>query len=219
VAVPGEPPVLETPPTPLAPGRIRFNFSCSRCGSILEATSDHSGRNGRCPTCGGLFVVPHADPHTGLARGPAQVTDDGQLPTPMHAYATAGTKAPVIRRLADGRDVIVCPRCGGQCDVEANACPKCGMPFTMDGATEAAVTAPESNGLATASLTIGVLSLPTFCLPILGVVAIGLGIAALKRAPALGPSGQGRGMAMTGIVCGILSLGSFLFGQLIYPLL
>jgi NADH dehydrogenase FAD-containing subunit len=38
-------------------------------------------------------VIPPVNERTGVAAGLAQVTDDGQLPTPMHAYATAGEKA------------------------------------------------------------------------------------------------------------------------------
>ena len=78
---------------PYSAHSIRFTFSCARCASILEARGDHCGTKGRCPTCGAIFTIPEVDPRTGLPAKSAHVADDGQLPTPMHAYATAGAKA------------------------------------------------------------------------------------------------------------------------------
>lgn len=188
---------------------MRFTFSCTRCGSILEASEDLSGHQGRCPTCGGVFRVPEVDRRTGLARGPAQVADDGQLPTPMHAYATAGVNAPKILRLPNGHQVIVCPRCQRQMPVDADVCKSCGIPFTLEGAAEISTAGEENSGLATAALTVGVLSIPTFCFPLLGVVAVILGFVALRRAAALGSRAPGRRMALAGIACGVLSLGVY----------
>lgn len=188
--------------------RLRFTFSCSRCSSVLEATDDLCGRPGRCPTCGGVFRVPPIDPQTGLAAGRALVEDDGQLPTPMHAYATAGARAPKIITRPDGQQVIVCPRCGRAGAVDANLCGACGMPFTMEGAEVIIQTGggPEANTLASAALTVGVLSIPTFCVPVLGVVAVVLGFLAIRRAETYGPGAPGRRMALVGVICGLLSV-------------
>lgn len=68
---------------------------------------------------------------------------------------------------------------------------------------------PETNGLATAALTVGVLSIPTFCLPVLGPIAVVLGFAALHRASMLGPNNPGRRMAIAGIVCGLAGCAIF----------
>ncbi|MEK6642742.1 MAG: DUF4190 domain-containing protein [Planctomycetota bacterium] len=189
--------------------RLRFTFSCQRCGSVLEASGDMAARSGRCPTCGAVFTVPDVDPNTGLAAGPATVADDGQLPTPMHAYATAGGKAPTIRRLPNGDSVIVCPRCNRNMPVDANLCGSCGLPFTMEGASTAAESVEYDNAKATAALTVGVLSLLTFCFPILGVVAVILGLRAMRDARRLGVQQSGRSMAIAGIVCGGLSITAF----------
>src|SRR5206468_63102 len=130
----------------------RFTFTCQRCQSILEGNSLISGQTGRCPTCGATFTVPHVDRTTGLPTGPAQVADDGQNPTPVHAYANAGEKAPMIRRLPGGDMVIVCPRCSANMPVEANLCSACGVPFTIEGATSIARHAGSGNSLATTAL-------------------------------------------------------------------
>lgn len=185
---------------------IRFTFSCQRCSSILEARGDLGGRQGRCPTCGAVFVVPQVDPHTGLPVSSAVVEDDGQLPTPMHAYATAGRKAPTIRRLPTGEQVIICPRCRRDMPIDANTCKACGMPFTMEGAAAVAYAGSPGNTLATASLTFGVVALFLFCLPGLGLLAIGLGIGGLKKAENMGVDRPGRSMAIAGIVLGAVSL-------------
>lgn len=188
---------------------LRFNFTCRRCGSVLEALGEQSGRHGRCPTCGALFVVPEVDRQTGLAAAPAEVAEDGQLPTPMHAYATAGEKAPKIKRLESGEQVIGCPRCGRNTSIDADSCGSCGLPFTIEGAAEVAQGGGEGNSMATAALVTGVLSLLTFCLPILGIVAIGLGVTALSRTRLRGRLHDGRKMAWAGIVCGAAALVAF----------
>ncbi len=196
---------------PQDPGRayrppIRFTFSCQRCASVLEARDGLCGRQGSCPTCGAIFIVPPVDPDTGMAVGPATVADDGQFPTPMHAYATAGGKAPRIRRLPDGTQVVVCPRCDAKLPVDSDACSTCGIPFTVEGAASVVQAGPDGNNLATASLSVGVLSLLTSCMPILGPVAIGLGVAGLYRAPKTPGGNTGRNLAVAGIICGVASL-------------
>jgi len=187
----------------------RFTFDCQRCGSILEAKGDMSRSQGRCPTCGAVFVIPRVDPHSSLPIDTAAVPDDGQLPTPMHAYATAGHKAPRIHRLSSGEQVILCRQCGQQMPIDANTCSACGVPFTMEGASAVVHAGPNPNNMATAALTVGIISLLTFCVPVLGAVAIGLGIAGALRADKMGSARPGRNMAIAGIVLGAISLGLF----------
>lgn len=199
------------PPPPVsAVGRIRFTFSCARCSSILEAHDGICGQKGRCPTCGGVFTVPQVDRHTGIALESALIADDGQLPTPMHAYATAGAKAPMIIRRADGSQAVRCPRCGREMPVDADTCKSCGMPFTIEGAQKIISQGPETNSLASAALTVGVLSIPTYCLPVLAPVAIVLGFAAIQRSSKLGANAPGRTMAIAGILCGLVGCAIFI---------
>src|SRR6185369_12591680 len=42
----------------------KFHFQCLRCGSVLEAESQQSGRHGKCPSCGGTFIIPEKDAST-----------------------------------------------------------------------------------------------------------------------------------------------------------
>ncbi len=145
---------------------------------------------------------------------PALVADDGQLPTPMHAYATAGSNAPQIHRRPDGTQVILCPRCRREMPVDADACTACGIPFTAEGASTGEGPGPSSNNMATASLTAGILAVLSSCLPILAPVAIGLGVVGIVRADAIRGGDTGRGMAIAGIVCGCAAIALFVLFQL-----
>jgi hypothetical protein len=206
----GTPVATAAPQGGAARATRRCRFSCQRCGSVLETFGEQCGQPGRCPTCGAVFVVPPFDPQTGLVSSTASVPEDGQLPTPMHAYATAGDRAPKIVRRADGQQVIVCPRCRREAPVDADGCPACGMPFTLEGTKAGGVAAEtRDNNLATAAFTVGVLSVLSFCLPVLGPVAIGLGIAGIRRAKRSGMYGSGRSMAVAGIILGAVSVALF----------
>lgn len=196
-------------PSVTPPGAIRqFNFQCQRCGSVLEGKSDMSGRQGQCPTCAAVFTIPHVHPVTGLPLGHGAGDSDSANPTPMHAYAAAGDKAPQILRDEDGQKYIRCPRCSGRSDIDADNCAECGLPFTVEGASFG--SASSANTMAMASLVIGLISIPTALCVIggpIGVVAIGLGLQA-RRQVSISQSGQGRGrsMAMTGIGLGIIAV-------------
>jgi hypothetical protein len=193
-----QPPTAGPPGTAI--GRL-FHFQCLRCGSILEARSGQGGQSGKCPTCAAIFIVPEMDPKTGLARANADPGDDGENPTPVHAYAAAGTMAPkLVRHEGDESLSIVCPRCERQSPVTADNCPGCGLPFTMEGVSATAVTTG-SNQAQTAWI-LALVGLPfSICAGIgglLGIVAIIIGLFALNQRYAR------RGQAIAGIVLGIV---------------
>jgi DNA-directed RNA polymerase subunit RPC12/RpoP len=183
-----------------AAGR-RFGFNCGYCSSRLEANESQSGQEGQCPTCGNSIVIPILDrygrlidPMTGKIIKPD--------PHPVHAYAAAGERAPRILRSDDGRQTIMCPRCQSLSPITANNCKSCGMPFTMEGTTlEAAGT---SNGFCVASLVLGIIGIPAFCTVIAPVLAIVFGIIGYNQVTKSGAEGGGKGMAIAGIVCGVI---------------
>src|SRR2546429_179567 len=86
-AIPPPPTAAPPPPTRLSPSPRR------RCAPALEAHGALPGHLARSPPGGALSPTPRAARRTGLPTGPAIVADDGELPTPMHAYAAAGAKA------------------------------------------------------------------------------------------------------------------------------
>lgn len=78
--------------------------------------------------------------------------------------------------------------------------PAYGAPGGYPAQPYGAPVASQTNGLAIAALICGVLSLT--CFPPLGLVGIGLGVAALSRAKKM--NGSGRGLAIGGIATGVL---------------
>ena len=63
-------------------------------GAAVEAPLRHFGAE---------FTIPKVNVRTGLALTDADPGDDGQDPTPVHAYAAAGGNAPRIERTATDR--------------------------------------------------------------------------------------------------------------------
>lgn len=181
-----------------------FNFHCRRCESVLEAHRNQCGGKGRCPTCGAEFTIPEIDVKTGLALTDADPGDDGQDPTPVHAYAAAGSNAPRIERTATDALTIRCPRCYRVSAVEADGCASCGLPFTLDGMR--AVPSPPEPSYAAVSLAMGVVALATIAyVPYLpSALAMGFGARALGRS-ARSHQDERRGLAVAGIACGVLA--------------
>lgn len=196
------------PPGPRAlspfdkPGR-QFQFQCLRCGSVLEARSTQAGRKGKCPTCGALFIVPEMDSRTGLARTNADPGEDGENPTPVHAYAAAGEMAPRIHRGDDDRLTIECPRCRRESPIGADNCAQCGLPFTLEGMTARPATA--SSGYGAAAVMLGILGVLLGCIGIgiiPGGVAVLLGFYSVMTQP-----GRGFRAAHAGILLGLAATG------------
>jgi DNA-directed RNA polymerase subunit RPC12/RpoP len=186
-----------------ASGR-RFGFNCGYCSSRLEANESMSGQEGQCPTCGNAIVIPILDRY-GRLIDPMTGQIIKQDPHPVHAYAAAGERAPRILRSDDGKQTIMCPRCQALSPISANNCKSCGMPFTMEGTTlEAAGT---SNGFCVAALVLGIIGIPAFIcfpVPILAIVFGGIGYNQVNKG---GGEGGGKGMAIAGIVCGVIGCG------------
>lgn len=196
------------PAPPVAPD-IRFNFSCKVCGSILEAVASQSGTPGRCPTCAAVFNIPSVDPRTGLSIVDAGGVGETQDRTPVHAYAAAGDKAPTIVSLRDGSRGISCPRCAATSAIDNDYCPKCGFPFTLEGANRAAP--PTSDSFATTCFGVALISVPlSICAApaggLAGFVAAILGWTALSRIAAAGRTLGGRRLAIAGLVLAVISL-------------
>ncbi len=193
---------------PVAPSS-RFNFSCRLCGSVLEALIAQSGTPGRCPTCAAVFNIPRVDMRTGLALGAGDSGEAHQDPTPVHAYAAAGDKAPEIVHLKDAGQAIVCPRCDATSDIEQNFCAACGFPFTMEGANRAAQST--ADGYAVASFVVGLISLPVcICADAYGgigaFIAGVLGWTSLTRVRSTGSARGGRRWAIAGLALAMVGL-------------
>jgi DNA-directed RNA polymerase subunit RPC12/RpoP len=194
-----------TPSGPAGPPLYRFHFACSRCGSVLEGNTGQSRRTGQCPTCAAEFVVPDLDTATGAVGKPVLLNPETPLPTPMHAYAAAGARAPEIIRTAEGRQFIRCPRCEQISPVDANTCAVCGLPFTLEGVSSASHP-DQRNGYAIASLVMSLLGLPCGVLIVPQILGVAFGLVSLRQIARNAPLETGRGMATAGILLSLASL-------------
>jgi hypothetical protein len=101
--------------------------------------------------------------------------------------------------------------------------PPRGMPYGY-GASQTIIYGRETNGIAIAAGVCGIIAVVLSWIPfvdyisiVLGALAIILGIVGLRRADGYG---SGKGMAITGIVCGSVGLAiAFLFLLLIYSVI
>ncbi len=185
---------------PLAARRERFNFACPRCDSLLESHTGMSGQSGRCPTCNVRLIIPFLDRSHGRVDAAPVLDTDAQDPTPLHAYAASGARAPRIQRLPDGACEIECPRCAARAEITANACGRCGLPFTLEGMATGGPPAGATAG--TGALVLGILALPASVLFVPGLCAVALGLLALFqwRRPGV------HVRALIGLGLGLLSL-------------
>jgi hypothetical protein len=202
---------LATMPRPTGGGK-RFGFNCGYCSSRLEATEAMAAQEGQCPTCGNTITIPILDRY-GRLIDPKSGQIIKQDPHPVHAYAAAGERAPKIVRAQTGGQSIQCPRCSALSPITSNNCKSCGMPFTMEGTTlEASGT---SNGFCVASLVLGIIGLPAACAVLPPVLAVIFGIIGYNQVTRGGIEGGGKGMAIAGIVCGVIGCilaGMFILG-------
>jgi DNA-directed RNA polymerase subunit RPC12/RpoP len=182
-------------------GGKRYGFNCGYCSSRLEATEAMGAQEGQCPTCGNNITIPILDRY-GRLIDPKTRQIIKQDPHPVHAYAAAGERAPGILRSKDGKQSIRCPRCSAVSPITANNCKSCGMPFTMEGTTlEATGT---SNGFSVAALVLGIVGLIPCTFGIPSLLALIFGIIGYNQITKQGGEGGGKGMAIAGIVLGIL---------------
>jgi len=184
-----------------------FSFRCHRCGSILEGRTEQIGRTGQCPTCEAVFVIPTPGSRKALAIAQPRPEDEPG-PHPVHAYAAAGHKAPQIVEVRPGHLAIRCSRCATMCPVDADACPACGVPFTIDAATRRALPTG-TDGFAVASMVLGIVAIVTAgCVVggVVGIIAIVFGAIGLQRLGQPGGARRGRGMAIAGVACGTVAL-------------
>ncbi len=182
-------------------GGKRYGFNCAYCSSRLEATESMAAQDGQCPTCGKTITIPILDRY-GRLIDPKTRQIIKQDPHPVHAYAAAGDRAPRILRQPGGSQNIQCPRCQSVSPITANNCKACGMPFTMEGTTLEA--SGSSNGFCVASLVLGIIGIPAFCTVITPILAIVFGIIGYNQAGKADVQSGGKGMAIAGIICGVI---------------
>ena len=99
---------------------------------------------------------------------------------------------------------MYCARCDTRLREDARYCQRCGAP--VRGEPYAARDARPASGSAVGAMVCGILSLACFCVPglnlVLGILGVSLGWVAIRKANA--GLGRSKGVAIAGLVCGIL---------------
>ena len=85
-----------------------IRFDCLDCGKALKVDASRTGKKGKCPNCGEVFIVPAALPDHDVV---ASFDDD--VAVPDYTRAKPSTK--------------FCHYCGGVIASLAEICPKCGV--------------------------------------------------------------------------------------------
>jgi phage FluMu protein Com len=181
-------------------GGKRYGFNCQYCSSRLETTEAQAGQQGQCPTCGNDIIIPILDRY-GRLIDPMTGKVIKQDPHPVHAYAAAGDRAPVVVRRPDGAQSIQCPKCKNVSPITANNCKQCGMPFTMEGTTVESVGG--ANGFSVASLVLGIIGLFACAIVVPSLIGLILGIVGRSHAARDNTS---QGMAIAGITLSAIGL-------------
>jgi hypothetical protein len=163
-----------------------------------------AGQSGTCPTCGNSIIIPILD-YRGRLIDPTSGQVIKQDPHPVHAYAAAGHKAPLIIHTEGSEEQFIkCPRCGRGNTLSSNNCLGCGLPFTMEGTVGDAISG--TNTWAVASLVLGIVSVPGGCFIVPPILAIIFGAIALRSTNQATGQTTGLGLAIAGLILGTLSL-------------
>lgn len=108
---------------------------------------------------------------------------------------------------------MFCPNCGTENAKGSTVCQSCGASLTFQPLAQATVRPASTSGLATASLTFGILGLTL--LPTLGsIVAVVFGYMAKSEINSSAGRLEGSGLATAGLVLGYIGLGLALLGVL-----
>ncbi len=210
---------------------MSINFHCP-CGQRLQVPDEMAGRTGKCPSCGAAVLVPGsaaptsfpAPPPPPPVPPPAPALGSPPLPPPVPAGPSAPPLAGGIppQPPASGGSTRNCPHCGGVILANARKCKHCGE-YLTGTARQERIAGPAGNaprgtitprpasgtdGMATAALVLGIISMIGWCCPLIGVLtsALALIFGFVGRGNVQKTGAQGAGMALTGIILGGIGL-------------
>ena len=183
-----------------------IEVECQSCGRILRAPDKAAGRQAKCPECSAVVRISDAaaesDPFDNIFD--SEIDDIDELGEFADTYDARPTRS--------RRDERPCPVCGEYIKARAVRCRFCGESLREAG--EPSYFRPQSHGdgISIASMVCGIVALVLFCfLPLsvpLALLAIVLAIVEMANARSEGRSRNG--MAIAGLVCGILPLAFWL---------
>ncbi len=96
---------------------IRFNCKNPKCGKLILAPDDMSGKSDRCPGCGQPIIIPYPDGVLGFE-------DEAHIEAIRFIHDQS-----LAAEAAKGEQVARCLECARLISAEAVMCPMCGRPF------------------------------------------------------------------------------------------
>ena len=170
-----------------------FKFKCPQCGGSVEADESFCGQVAECPHCSKNIVVPRV-------MGFRQIQD--RRPSSIASN-------PTMKRNADQ---MFCTMCGAIINSQAFFCPRCGAAIDRSNVMMARnvqisinSTSPNTSS---APLVLGILSLITWLIPIIGLPVSITGIA-------LSAKHNRNGCLALNVIGALLSLLNFIFALMI----
>ncbi|MDQ2084978.1 DUF4190 domain-containing protein [Herbivorax sp. ANBcel31] len=116
-----------------------------------------------------------------------------------------------------------CPKCNSLNEEYEKVCTSCNQPLDSEGGgdsgyidensnrTEVSPNQAKTNGMAIASMVLGIVGIPLFCCSGIGIVpaalAVILGFISLNSIKKSGGIEKGKGMAIAGIIMGFIGVG------------
>jgi predicted RNA-binding Zn-ribbon protein involved in translation (DUF1610 family) len=213
---------------------VPIEVNCPQCGRLLRAPDSAAGRQAKCPECAGTVPIPGGvldaeefddfgappppAPHSSGGRRPAARNEFGDAadsdddfeaffgPTQPRRSSYGGRQGSQPGTAAGGQKP--CPVCGEMIQARAARCRYCGEDLhggpSRGGRRLPPRSGDDGEGLAIASLVLGIISLLLCVSPITAPLAIIFGVMHQGKARENGlmPSGQ----ATAGITCGIIAL-------------
>lgn len=192
-----------------------LQFECYGCGKTLSAPKQLAGKKAKCPRCARIVSIPELareEPET-----PSAAQSEGSVfvsAASAHAESDANVKS-FFEALESEENPGVPPPTHADRHVEFRACPFCGEQIPPNAIkcrhcasmlvplpTEMSYSPPRTSGLAVASLVLGIVWL---C-GIGSLLATVFGAVALKQIGDSRGSVTGKGMAIAGLVLGVLGL-------------
>jgi predicted RNA-binding Zn-ribbon protein involved in translation (DUF1610 family) len=183
-----------------------INMACPSCGKTLAAPDGAGGKQAKCPGCAQMMIVPAAAGQADAPDAPAPPVGDDlldELAGPRRAADDVASSPENVARRP-------CPECGEMIAASAGRCRFCGAVFDprLLGSHRHFGKGQSYNGFAVTSMVTGIVAVPGLCVYawpgiLLGIIAIVFGNVALKGMAKSG-NDQGRGMAVAGLVLGIV---------------
>lgn len=201
-----------------------IEVNCQQCGRLLRAPDAAAGRSAKCPQCSSLVQIPSADVYDAeeidSLDEPDNWEDDGagdSYGAPSNygqggGYSGGGGYAPQPEADAPRQP---CPVCGEMILAHARRCRFCGEQFgggrggyspRYDGRGG---RPKRAQGLAIASMVLGIISLVLMCLWFISapLAILAIILAAVDMSQAKSEGVRADGMSTAGLTCGCITLG------------